>query len=305
MERKFIVTTTIQEPTEATLKFSCVNDWQLIVVGDIKTPHKSYENLDLIYLDVDYQKKNYPELSEAIGWNCIMRRNIGFIDAYRRGADIVASIDDDNIPYDDWGLKLFVNQNINAHVYTTNGYAFDPMSVTNNSHLWHRGFPINEIPTSRNPKFLGKENIRVEIQADLWDGDPDIDAICRRIYNPAGLKLECPEKFTSDKYIPFNSQNTFFARHVLPYYMVLPYVGRVDDIWGGYIAQHDLGIRPVFTRPTTYQDRNEQSIDKNLQDEVFGYITTERFLRDISCYRSFLPDATLKALDLYRKEYEK
>ena len=33
---KFIVTTTIQPPTEATIRFSKKKDWNLIVVGDKK-----------------------------------------------------------------------------------------------------------------------------------------------------------------------------------------------------------------------------------------------------------------------------
>ena len=41
---KFIVTTTIQKPTEATLKFIEKSDWHLIVVGDLKTPHETYQS---------------------------------------------------------------------------------------------------------------------------------------------------------------------------------------------------------------------------------------------------------------------
>ena len=40
---KFIVTTTIQPPTEATKKFSQMDGWKLVVVGDKKTPHDEYK----------------------------------------------------------------------------------------------------------------------------------------------------------------------------------------------------------------------------------------------------------------------
>ena len=43
--KKYIVTTTIQPPTEATLKFTEKKDWKLIVVGDTKTPHNEYEKI--------------------------------------------------------------------------------------------------------------------------------------------------------------------------------------------------------------------------------------------------------------------
>ncbi len=300
---KTIVITTIHPPTEATMKFIEMDGWDVIVVGDGATPHAMYNRLPITYLDPDFQDKHYPELSDAIGWNCIMRRNIGFIEAYRRGADIVASVDDDNIPYPNWGQTILVGKEVLAYNYTLDSIAFDPLSVTNHPELWHRGYPIQDIPVSRTPKLTGVVKVKVQIQADLWDGDPDVDAICRYIYNPTGLKLECPYIYTSDKYIPFNSQNTFLAREVLPYYMVLPHVGRVDDIWGGYIAQYLLHIRPVFTTPTTYQDRNDQSINKNLEDEVFGYLNTREFLGNITDFKSYLPYPTLKAFELYRQAY--
>ena len=52
MARKnFIVTTTINEPTEATLKFcelikTLPDDWTFVIVGDTKTPHESYRKLE-------------------------------------------------------------------------------------------------------------------------------------------------------------------------------------------------------------------------------------------------------------------
>ena len=104
--KKIIVTTTINSPTIATKKFANMKNWQLVVVGDKKTPHKEYEKLDCIYLHPDHQEKKYPELSLALGWNTIQRRNIGFIEAYKLGADVMATVDDDNIPYENWGKNL-------------------------------------------------------------------------------------------------------------------------------------------------------------------------------------------------------
>lgn len=304
--KKFIVTTTIQPPTEATHKFAEMKDWTLIIVGDQKTPHNEYKFGRWIYLDPKFQEENYPELSAAIGWHCIMRRNIGFIEAYKRGADIVATVDDDNIPYSDWGKNVYVGQDFDTKIYDVPPpcLAFDPLSVTDHPELWHRGYPINTIAYSRKPIFVGNKNKKILIQADLWDGEPDIDAICRMIYRPEYGMLKSPSGYTSEKYIPFNSQNTFLAREVLPIYMVLPHVGRVDDIWGGYIVQYLLNTRPVFFAPTTYQQRNSQSIQRNLQDELFGYVNTNIFLQNLNRFEIILPEKTRLAYDLYRKAYE-
>ena len=52
----FIVTTTINKPTEAIYKFSKKKDWKMIVVGDQKTEHNLYKNIkNIIYLTPEDQ----------------------------------------------------------------------------------------------------------------------------------------------------------------------------------------------------------------------------------------------------------
>ena len=64
----FIVTTTIHSPTEAILKFCNKADWTFIIVGDLKTPHSEYLDLErryenVKYLTPTYQDQKYYELS--------------------------------------------------------------------------------------------------------------------------------------------------------------------------------------------------------------------------------------------------
>jgi len=302
---KYIVTTTIQPPTEATLLFSKMQDWKLIIVGDKKTPHNTYADGNWLYLTPEYQHKTYPEVSDLVGWNCIMRRNLGFLEAYKRGAEVIASIDDDNIPYKAWGEELLVGQELSVRIFNSPAGVVDPLQLTNHFELWHRGFPIDRIYEKKNIEFISYQTRKVLFQVGLWDGDPDVDALCRLMYKPTDLKLIVPENFSSDNYIPFNSQNTFISREALPSYMVLPHVGRSDDIWGGYIAEFLLSTRPVFTKPTTYQKRNEQHIYKNLDDELLGYRKTSRLLDAMHMWNTIIPERTLKAFDAYRNEFTK
>ena len=57
----------------------------------------------MIYCTPEDQEKGFPELIDSIGWNCIRRRNMGLLKAYKLGVDVVATVDDDDIPYDSWG----------------------------------------------------------------------------------------------------------------------------------------------------------------------------------------------------------
>ena len=54
-----------------------------------------------------------------------------------KGAEVVAVVDDDNIPYKNWGKKLFINSKIKP-ITILLIKAFDPISVTNHNNLWHR-----------------------------------------------------------------------------------------------------------------------------------------------------------------------
>ena len=82
---KFIVTTTINKPTVATLKYCEIavkKNWKFVIVGDLKTPHAEYkalENDNVIYLSPEQQESFCKELSDVIGWKTIQRRNIGFV----------------------------------------------------------------------------------------------------------------------------------------------------------------------------------------------------------------------------------
>jgi hypothetical protein len=296
--KKIIVTTTIQPPTKASKLFSEKEGWEFIVVGDTKTPHDEYKKINCTYLHPEYQDANYKELSDLLGWKTIQRRNIGFIEAYRRGADIIATVDDDNIPYDCWGKDLLLGKEVEVDLYEPESDYFDPLSVTNTKDLWHRGYPIEDLPKKNNVQYRGKIKKNFLVQADLWDGDPDIDAICRLSKIPC-VKYENISPYTSYKLSPFNSQNTFLTRQVLPYYMVLPFTGRMDDIWGGYLLQRKFGNCVVYNKSTVYQERNPQDLVKNLENEIIGYKYTKAFLE--SKYN--LEDKVINAYETYKKYF--
>jgi hypothetical protein len=277
---KVIVTTTIYPPSEASKRFANIDGWKFVVVGDLKTPGELYKDINCIYLTPAEQEERYPELSKAIGWNKITRRNIGFVYAYHElKADIVATVDDDNIPYDSWGKDLYIGKPTVCDYYETDLMVADPLSVTNNSQLWHRGYPIELLKDRHNIEYKGKKTITPLVQADLWDGDPDIDAMARLTQGKM-VKFDTTEPYCFNKITPFNSQNTFIARVALPFYAVFPYVGRMDDIWGSYILQKVFPNKVIFNKATVYQERNKQDLIRNLEHEIIGYRNTYKFIKE-------------------------
>jgi hypothetical protein len=307
--KKIIVTTTINEPTEATMKFCEKKDWGFIIVGDTKTPHESYRKLEqkypnVIYLDPETQEKKYKELSDIIGWKTIQRRNIGFVEAYNLGADIIATVDDDNIPYESWGENILIDKEVDIDLYEPTVEVFDPLSVTKENYVWHRGYPIELLKERFSVKNIGKEKRRVLVQANLWEGDPDIDAIARLTFKPMVKYDDIAGPYGSNRISPFNSQNTFLAREVIPYYAVLPYIGRMDDIWGGYILQHYFPNSVVYDKATVFQDRNSQDLITNLEKEILGYRNTLNLINDLPNFKAYLPAETLAFWEIYRNQFK-
>jgi len=304
--KKIIVTTTINKPTEALKRFKEMEGWELLVIGDKKTPHDLYKDYD--YMSPEEQEKKYPELSKLLGWNCIQRRNIGFIEAYNRGADIVASIDDDNIPYEDWGKYIKLEEKRLYVEYTSEDICFDPLSVTNHYRYWHRGFPI-QLLHNRNLKLsLRYQNIKPDVQANFWNGSPDIDAICRMEHNPECEFLDNKFPFTSFVFSPFNSQNTLISRKALKDYFMFPYIGRMDDIWASYYLEAK-GYRVVYDKATVYQERNVHNLTKDFTDEIIGYERTldllKDLLKDADNIKKYIPELSWNAFQAYQKLFKK
>ncbi len=303
--RRFIVTTTINEPTEAVEAFDEMSEWELVVVGDLKTP-SGYRIRRGSYVSPKDQEQYDPALSEAIGWNCIQRRNLGILMAYEAGAEVVAVVDDDNIPLPGWGTDLFVGCDVEVDWYETDAAAFDPVGATNYPHLWHRGFPL-QLLAQREYGRKQRRVVRAAVQADFWNGDPDIDALCRMEHAPECEFDAARFPIASNRPAPFDSQNTFLSRAVLPDYFLFPGVGRMDDIWAAYYVQA-LGHQVVFGSPSVYQRRNPHDLVRDLRAEVIGYEHNARLLdelaRDARSILAYLPGRACWAWELYRRHFE-
>ena len=302
--KKIIVTTTINPPTTAIQKFQELEDWNLVVIGDKKTP-ADYRLDRGIYVPPEEQEEYDPELSNAIGWNCIQRRNFGLLWAHDMGAEIVAVVDDDNIPYEGWGRNLMIGRQVEVNFYETEEQAFDPVGATNHPHLWHRGFPLQLLST-RNYSKASRRCVTPHVQADFWNGDPDIDAICQMEHAP-----ECQFKpgcfpLAGNKISPFNSQNTFLDASLLKEYFLFPGIGRMDDIWAGYYLQA-RGFRVVYGEASVYQARNVHDLTRDMKAEWLGYQHNLELIRDLAKspenIAAYLPEQTKMAFELYQQHF--
>lgn len=317
--KKMIVTTTINPVTDAIKLYDAMEDWKLLVIGDKKTPVDYYSGLlSGKFLPWTYVEATYPDLVRLIGWNSVrLGRMVAFIEAYRRGADIIASIDDDCLPMENWGKNVYVGKPTEVTYYELIDemdpwHCFDPYP---GMYSPARGVPIEQI---HDKGFCFEETIKTItplIQVDACLGQGDFYAFAR-LANPTesmehldALEWPC----AANAFSPINTQNTFIHRSVLKDFPAnIPFIGRADDIWAGYGFQAIHKDATIYCGPSAVhcQDRSIASILDDLQDEMFLYRNTGNFLKYIcqhdlrSAIEQYAPRQAVTAISLYRSYFD-
>jgi hypothetical protein len=275
-----LCTTTIHVPHTLHLLRKCSADVKFFVAGDERSPHQDIISNQAglgayTYLLPGQQEKW--KCSAVIGWNTLARRNIAFLEALKWGADVIVSVDDDNIPvapdyfnrfawaiqHSFYGLKAS-----GADGWFDPGFLLVPRTK-------HRGIPHD---ASRMVTIEHVTDAKVGVAAGLVIGNPDIDAVTRMAMAPdiqqvselgkAGVAVD------RKSWTVFNSQNTAVIRALIPCWFMMPGVGRMDDIYASLIVQRvarDRGYHVHFGPPLVYQQRNPHNLVADLRAEIDGY----------------------------------
>ncbi len=142
-------------------------------------------------------------------------RNLGFAQAYKDGADIFISLDDDVLPDGD---------TIQDHLDILN--TKQPISYMNSvDDIYMRGFP-----------YWAREEAQVVFSHGLWNNVYDFDASTQLVLGaktPQHRKMPVPKGV----FMPVCVMNVCFSREVLPYYYQAPMFGDINrfaDIWSGW-----------------------------------------------------------------------
>lgn len=278
-----LVLTTINVPEVLRLYRACEPGIRFFIIGDRKSDDVATRALintipNSVYYDVEQQADMGFGHNAFLPDNCIQRRNLGFLEALKWGADAIVSIDDDNSPLD---LAYFapVQTQLRWPCYGLmfegeHGAWFDA-GLLLRPYAKHRGIPHD---ASRKGKLVPAVKKKIGVVAGLCMGDPDIDAVTRMAIRPiigdvnalgaAGVMVQ-PSTWTV-----FNSQNTGVLRELVPAWAMLPHCGRFDDIYASLIVQRvarDRELHVHFGDPFVWQSRNAHDLVKDLRAEIDGY----------------------------------
>jgi hypothetical protein len=278
------VITTIQPPTPSVsalvARLSAIGAG-LIAVGDRKGPPE-YALPGTQFLSLANQLESGFSLASQLPVGHYARKNIGYLQAIRAGAEGIYETDDDNAPLPEWGIRT---AEVSAREVAHRGWVNAFRHFTSEP-IWPRGFPLDEIMRSyRNPtETRAPSMVRSSIQQGLANNSPDVDAIWR-------LTADRPFSFSAGDSIvlprgswcPFNSQSTWWWREAFPLMYLPSHCSfRMTDIWRSFIAQRclwELGQGVVFHAAEVLQERNEHDLMRDFNDEVPGYQRNRELVR--------------------------
>jgi hypothetical protein len=267
-----IIITTINTETEDITKFKNLDSWNLILVGDKKTPEYNDPKID--FISAKYRESL---MDLCIPLNSYCRKNLGYLKAIENASNIIYETDDDNIPYDNFPIDIqFQCQDfLQSNNKFENVYGF-----LSGEKIWNRGFPLEYITQTNKAEInsLGPTEgfFNVGVYQTLIDHDPDVDAIYR-LTNGKNVNFDVPSPFViiNGSYAPFNSQSTFWRKECFLYmYFPVHVSWRFADILRGYIAQrlmHHDGFNLGFYKSLVFQDRFRTDYMKDFVDEIPMY----------------------------------
>jgi len=342
--RKWAVVTTIFAPSEALIDIANLQDWCMVVVGDTKTAKdwrsaepKLKDNDSLFFLSIEEQDEwlklpgEIGKFFQRIPYKHFARKNIGFLYAILRGADMVYDFDDDNYLNKDKATGQLLplvptsanNENEVPNVrfidIKTKSFNHHPLMGATIDGSWARGFPMELIQDSATHGTVASSgNVlpmeKVGVIQYCADNNPDIDAI-HRLTKPLPMNFAGEAESSSilvpaNVYAPYNAQATLHTGPAL-FATLLPVSvpSRVTDIWRGFFAQclfKDVDLSLVFAPPRITQYRNVHNILGDMESEKDLYYKSNKLVEYLSeGFRSDEPSLPARMEELWISLYER
>lgn len=280
-QMKYSVITTIQSPTPAVAALVSAGrqfGMQLISIGDRKSPPAEWP-AGSEFLSLDQQHRLKFRLGELLPTDHYGRKNLGYLLAISRGAELIFDTDDDNSPLSIWRPRTL---RCEARPITCSGWV-NVYRYFSSQLIWPRGFPLDHLHKNEGREDVVGELLTVQspIQQGLVNGAPDVDAVWRLILN---------ESFQFDDYAsawlapgswcPFNSQSTWWFPQAFSLLYLPSHVSfRMTDIWRSFVAQRclwEIGLGIAFHSAESLQDRNVHNLMNDFKQEVPGYLENAR-----------------------------
>ncbi len=239
----------------------------------------------------------FPSMKERVPYNSDNRRNVGFLMALDRGAELLISIDDDNFCLDDSdfvGEHAVVGEELDVDESESSDGWFNIGTLLTTSapaEIFPRGFPYFARGKAQTRVSVPqRRRARVAMNAGLWLSDPDVDAISRIAIAPRVTSADAGAHFLgANTWSPINTQNTAIARDAIAayYYVRMGFdlgglsIDRYGDILSGYLCAACVKARGEAIRigsPVADHRRTPHNLFKDLYHELAGVVLLDDLL---------------------------
>lgn len=250
-----------------------------LVIGDLKGP-TNFNLPGATFLTLSDQLRGPLQLARELPTGHYARKNLGYLEAIRRGANCIYETDDDNAPLSHWAPRT---RGVEAIGVESQGWVNVFRGFTARQ-VWPRGFPLDAVASSCTTQLPCSPQLRLvqaPIQQGLVNGSPDVDAIWRLLLDAPCSFDEGPSIYLPPgAWCPFNSQSTWWWPEAYPLLYLPSHCSfRMTDIWRGFVAQRCLwamGYGVVFHAPEVLQERNPHNLMRDFTDEIPGYLSNRR-----------------------------
>jgi hypothetical protein len=268
---------------------------RLVIIPDRRTPSGLQDGcasarkagIDVLCPSVEEQDELLTSLGvpNLVPYDSDNRRNVGYLLSWLSEADLLISVDDDNFPVKNDFFSVHSRVAAGAQqaqvVHSPSGW-WNPCDqlTTVPTPIYPRGYPYAQRTGKAIEAIPAAELADVRINAGLWLGDPDVDAITRIAMAPEALELSTAEVVLGPAtWAPVNSQNTAVQHDAVAAYY-FPRMGqqlrgqRIDryaDIFSGYFVQacaKRLGHAVRFGTPLAQHERNDHLLFRDLSQEL-------------------------------------
>jgi STELLO glycosyltransferases len=331
------VITTVFGPTNLALQLSRVDGWCTVIIGDQKSPPKedwlrSFQEMggkpsSVHYLAAADQVALPFASAKALPWNHFGRKNVGYLYAIAKGAQVIYDTDDDNELHEPGPenrlssatatlMSVRASPCLRLKIPAPDVYnpypGFENVESTQVATTWPRGFPLDRIKdiATHNVSLTQASCSTTAILQSLADNDPDVDAIYRMTRHlPLNFRatprlVNLPPGTMS----PFNAQATLYHRDAF-WGLLLPVTvhGRVSDILRSFLVQRllwDAGRTLTFSHPFVKQVRNAHKYLADFVAEEPLYTKAGELIRYLIDWRAPSGPFHVKMLALTTKMFE-
>jgi hypothetical protein len=284
--KKAVVVTSIAPPNQclaALAEGAQEHDFDFLYIADVKTP-ANFQLEGCEFVSMDVQKELPFKYIAAAPTHHYARKNIGYLLAASRGAEVIIETDDDNFPSREFWETDLDNPDERG-VTAIGGQGWFNVYEHFGTNAWPRGFPLEVLKNgrgqfSRSP-WLGTNTL---VRQGLVAGDPDVDAIYRLTHREdVHFEARPPVWLGKGVWCPINSQNTTWLRVAFPLmYLPSSCSSRATDIVRGYVALRclwELGSGVIFAAPSVNQERNPHDLMRDFHEEWIIYTKASEVAR--------------------------